>query len=243
LGGEPAEGAPAVQTVAWRDPGPRHGDRAAPRQDELPKELNKVTMPPYVIEPPDVLLIDLTRGPQQVRGEHLVRPDGTVSLGAYGEAYVAGMTLAQARQAIAAQLSQALPNPEVTVDVLANNSKVYYVIYDGGCFGQQMFRRPLVGGETVLDAISELRGLPAASSTKRIWIARPVPGQVGCRQVLPVDWAAITEGAATNTNYQLFPGDRVYVKADRLAVLKAGVSKLLAPVGQMCSFPRPWEVP
>ena len=49
----------------------------------VPTELNKVSLPPYVIEPPDILLIESTqRIPDQpIRGQHLVRPDGTVSLG------------------------------------------------------------------------------------------------------------------------------------------------------------------
>ena len=37
------------------------------------------------------------RGMQNIKGEHLVRPDGTVSLGMYGSAYVAGMTLGQVK--------------------------------------------------------------------------------------------------------------------------------------------------
>src|SRR5207244_1516438 len=100
------------------------------------------------------------------------------------------------------------------VDVQSYNSKFYYVIYDGGRYGEQIIKLPITGGETVLDAIAELRELPASSSTHRIWVARPVPAQVGCRQILPVDWAAITEGGSAVTNYQLMPGDRVYVKAD-----------------------------
>ena len=157
--------------------------RPAPKSEPadnalLPKELNKVTMPPYTVEAPDLLLIDAqrliplppykiepldvlyvyapkaldkepingpypvdpdgtinlgttyggslrvndltvpeieklvsdrlkrtltpenavvtvslaqSRGVQQIRGEHLVQPDGTVSLGLYGSVYVAGM--------------------------------------------------------------------------------------------------------------------------------------------------------
>jgi polysaccharide export outer membrane protein len=164
------------------------------------------------IKPPSVTVgLRRTRSVEQVRGEHPVRMDGTVSLGGYGDVFVAGLTLAEARQVIEAQLGQALLNPDVTVDVVAPNSKVYYVIYDGGC-GQQICRKPLQGGETVLDALSELHGMPVSSGATVVWIARPAPDQAGCRQILPVDWAAIVEGGATTTNYQLFPGDRIYVK-------------------------------
>jgi polysaccharide biosynthesis/export protein len=39
------------------------------------------------------------RGAQQISGQHLVRPDGTIGLGNYGAVYVAGMTLQQVKAA------------------------------------------------------------------------------------------------------------------------------------------------
>src|SRR5262249_8059637 len=133
------------------------------------------------------------RGLQQTRGEHLVRPDGTIHLGGYGCVYVAGMTLNQARCVLEEHLSKYLLNPQVAVDVLAYNSKVYYVIVDGGGYGQQVYRFPSTGSETVLDALGNIYGLPSVSSKKRIWVARPSPANWECDQVLPVDWRAITE--------------------------------------------------
>ncbi|MBY0229308.1 MAG: polysaccharide biosynthesis/export family protein, partial [Gemmataceae bacterium] len=62
------------------------------------------------------------RGVQQVRGEHLVRPDGTINLGSYGCVYVVGLTLAEVKIAVERHLSQYVLDPEVNVDVLAYNS-------------------------------------------------------------------------------------------------------------------------
>src|SRR5262249_47784878 len=123
----------------------------------LPRELRKVTLPAYVIEAPDILLVESNLGlkDQPIRGQHLVRPDGSINLGIYGSVYVAGMTLEQARAAVAALLSQRVKNltvRNVSVDVLAYNSKVYYVITDGGGYGEQVVRLPITGNETVLDA-------------------------------------------------------------------------------------------
>src|SRR5262249_15979145 len=129
-----------------------------------------------------------------------------------------------------------LLNPQVSIDVQGFNSKVYYVIYDGGGFGQQIFRMPITGNETVLDALSTLGGLPAQSSKKKIWVARPAPPEVGCDQVLPVDWNAITQGGATETNYQLLPGDRVYVKADSLIAIDNAIAKFLSPIERLMGF-------
>ncbi len=173
------------------------------------------------------------RGVQQVRGEHLVRPDGTINLGSYGCVYVTGLTLAEVKTAVERHLAQYTVEPEVNVDVLAYNSKVFYVIQDGAGFGQQVYRLPITGNETVLDAIGQVQGLAAVASKKKVWVARPAPACHGCLQILPVDWRAITEAGATATNYQLFPGDRVYVGPDPLIALDNMVYKIFSPIERL----------
>jgi protein involved in polysaccharide export with SLBB domain len=187
--------------------------------------------------PQAVVALAQTRGiAQLVRGQHLVRPDGTISLGVYGCVYVAGLNLCQAREVIENYLSRYLQNPQISLDVLGFNSKVYYIIFDGGGYGQQVYRLPITGNETVLDAIGLVNGLPAVSSRKRIWVARPSPCGNPCDQVLPVDWMAITEGGSTCTNYQILPGDRVYVKADPWIAFDNNLAKVLAPFERILGF-------
>jgi polysaccharide export outer membrane protein len=176
------------------------------------------------------------RGVQQARGEHLVRPDGTIALGQYGCVYVAGLTLAQAKVAVERHLSAYVLDPEVTVDVRAYNSKEYFVITNGAGYGEQVFRFPITGSDTVLRAISFIQGLPVVASRKRIWVARPSPAGHPCFQILPVDWKAIVEGGATDTNYQLFPGDRIYVDSDWLIHADNVLAKVLAPVERLLGF-------
>ena len=281
---------------------------------EVPKELNKVTMPPYTVEAPDILRIDAQRlvplppykvdsldvlylyapgtsdkdpinglypvdpdgtinlgpvyggqfkvsdmtaqeaekalakhlkailkdtnisvslaqskGVQQIRGEHLVRPDGTVGLGSYGSVYVAGMTLPQVKAAIEQALSQKLLRPEVSVDVGAFNSKYYYIITDFAGNGEQVVRLPITGNETVLDGISQIGGLSAVSS-KKVWIARPAPAGSTQDQILPVDWKGVTRRGHSRTNYQILPGDRVFVMANPLNKLDTQMARVLTPI-------------
>ena len=87
------------------------------------------------------------------------------------------------------------------------------MITAGGGLGDNVRRIPITGNETVLDAISAVNGLSQVSSTK-IWIARPAPGGFGCEQIMPVDYEAITRGGLTATNYQIMPGDRVFIASD-----------------------------
>jgi polysaccharide biosynthesis/export protein len=174
-------------------------------------------------------------GKQQIAGEHLVGPDGTINLGTYGNVYVSGMTLEMTKAAIERHLSKFLESPEVSVDVFSYNSKVYYIIAAGGGLGDQVTRVPVTGNETVLDAIAQVDGLTRISS-KRIWIARPAPGGVGCDQLLPVNWTEITRGASTATNYQVLPGDRIFIEEDRLVALDTIINKITAPFERVLGF-------
>jgi polysaccharide export outer membrane protein len=169
------------------------------------------------------------RGVQQTRGEHLVQMDGCISLGSYGCVHVTGLTVSQAKCVIEQHLSRWLLNPEISLSVAGFNSKMYYVILDGGGYGQQIFRLPITGKDTVLDAISQINGLPPISSTRKIWVARPSPAKKGCYQILPVNWRVLVEAGDTETNYQLFPGDRVYVRANCLLAVNNRIAQTLYP--------------
>jgi polysaccharide biosynthesis/export protein len=179
--------------------------------------------------PAVTVALSQSRASQRISGPHLVRPDGTIGLGVYGEVRVSGLTLPEVKKAIEAHLASHLLNPEVAVDVQAYNSKLVYVILDGGGAGQQVVRLPFTGNETVLDAVAQVNGLAPVSSTNHIWVARPAPAG-GPHQVLPVDWRAVTALADTGTNYQLLPGDRVYVAAQHLVETDTFLARLFAPL-------------
>lgn len=171
---------------------------------------------------------------QQIAGQHLVAPDGTVTLGSYGSVAVAALTLDQARGAVIAHLSQFLEDPEVSLDVYAYNSKVYYVIVQGAGMGDGVYRFPVTGNETVLDAISHINGLTQVSS-KKIWIARPTDNPQGM-QTMAVDWEQITAQGLAGTNYQLFPGDRVFIAEDKLIAIDTGLAKIISPFERLMGF-------
>jgi polysaccharide export outer membrane protein len=241
---------------------------AVPPEGAVPRELAKITLPPYVIEAPDQLLIEVIQRSkvpetddkgneikvdgktkmktvtahlpvQPVSGQFQVRLDGTVGLGFWGSVPVSGLTLDQAAAAIRAHLRQQeelkkyetnLESLTVIVDVIAYNSKRYYVIFDQGGYGEQVFPFPITGSETVLDALSNIYGLPDVASKRNIWVARrtPHPGQPW--QILPVDWVGITQHGVTWTNYQVMPGDRIYVKAQKLVTIDRTLARIISPV-------------
>ena len=144
------------------------------------------------------------------------------------------MTIAEAKSVIEQHLAQYLESPEISLNVFAYNSKVYYIVTQGAGMGDGVYRLPVTGNETVLDAISQINGLEQVSS-KRIWIARPTqqPGRV---QILPVQWEAITAQASTDSNYQVLPGDRVFVAEDKLIALDTSIAKITAPLERIMGF-------
>jgi polysaccharide export outer membrane protein len=199
--------------------------------EEARKEVEQL-LTKFVKKPEATVTLAQTRAAQQVRGPHLVRADGTIGLGIYGAVRVVGLTLPEAKRAVEEQLRTNFRDPEVAVDIIGYNSKVYYVVYDGGGLGQQVIRFPITGNETVLDGVGQMAGLATVSDKQRIWVSRP--GPPGCApQVLPVDWVGITERADTQTNYQLLPGDRIFVRAYSLVTADTVLARVLAPVERL----------
>lgn len=186
-----------------------------------------------VLAQPEVgVTLARTAGSQPISGVYLVGPDGTINLRQYGTVHIAGRTLAEAKVAIEKQLAPHFDAPEVSIDMAGYNSKVYYVITEGANLGDNVVRLPITGNETVLDAISQIGGLSQLSS-KTIFIARPGPANLGVEQQLPVDWEAITRGGMTATNYQILPGDRVFIVEDPVVAGTNQLAKMIAPLERL----------
>ncbi|MGA2254066.1 MAG: polysaccharide biosynthesis/export family protein, partial [Thermoguttaceae bacterium] len=196
--------------------------------DEMTTTLNK-WLRQWLRDPDVNVQLAKAAGVQPVTGQYLVAPDGTVNLRLYGRVSVAGKTVAEARLAIEKQLATYLKSPELSVDIVAYNSKAYYVITQGAGLGDSVRRLPITGKETVLDAISQVNGLSQVSS-KNIWIVRPSASDAEKGTILPVDWDGITGRGATATNYQILPGDRVFIGEDPLVTRANLLGKTTAPI-------------
>lgn len=233
---QPIQGYFLVEAEGTVNLGPAYGSfRVAGMSVEEAQLAIKAKLMNILREPEVSVQLARASGMQPVTGPYLVGQDGTVNLRQYGAVYVAGKTLTEAKLALEKQLSTYVDSPEVSVDIAAYNSKVYYIITEGGGQGDNVVRLPVTGNETVLDAISQIQGLSQLSS-KQIWIARPSPAGFGCEQILPVDWDAITRGGMTATNYQLMPGDRVFIAADPMIALTTTVSKMIGPFERLLGF-------
>lgn len=199
--------------------GARHAAKRVPQLGVIdpgqPKELDMVSLPPYVVEPPDELEITARPAPAAMTlTTFVVRSDGNIDLGFGGDVYVAGLTLAQVEQKVAQHLdAQSAARGERSrepIEVSArlvngSQSKFYYVL--GTVSNQGKF--PITGNETVLDGILAA-GLRSNSLPEKAYLVRPHP-HGGGEQVYKIDWDGIRQRGDTLTNYQLFPGDRIIV--------------------------------
>ncbi len=79
-----------------------------PFPDNPPPHEGAMIKVPYRLQPPDIILIEAIEAfpGRPITGEHLLKSDGKVSLGYYGEVEVAGLTCSQAKAKIILHLRQ-----------------------------------------------------------------------------------------------------------------------------------------
>jgi polysaccharide export outer membrane protein len=230
----------------------------------IPKELQKVSMPDYVLEAPDLLLVEVLEAlpGRPISGERLIRPDGKITLGFYGEVYVAGLTLTEAKEKIVLHLRKYLTDqalglvdidPETGEPKLDKSGKPILiepkdsitVFIDVTAYNSKYYyvlgdvlitgRLSITGNETVLDALQFAGGLTPTAAPQNIRLVRPAPPGACCEQVLPVNLAAITSGGDPSTNYQMMPGDRLIVYRDPIVRFTIFLDRLVAPVQSVLS--------
>jgi polysaccharide export outer membrane protein len=191
----------------------------------VPRELNKQVLAEYRLEPGDVLALEQAEFDAGVRlpADQTVRADGSIDLGKYGRLDVVGRTLDEVQQLVQhrveefpetaeiqsealAETSPPTARPTIVVRLIEPESKVYYVVGEVNSPGTQQ----LIGRETVLDAIFAAGDLSSKADRHRIILSRPT-AQGECRIVMPVCYRHIVQLGDTSTNYQIQPGDRIYV--------------------------------
>ncbi len=224
----------------------------------IPSEFKKVSMPDYVVEPPDMMIVEVLEAlpGRPISGERLVRPDGKITLGFYGDVYVAGLTLPEVKEKIVLHMRKYMqdealgllkvdengdiitdPKTNKPIQIEPRDSDMVFV--DVSAYNSKNYyvlgdalvtgRLPITGNETVLDAINFAGGLTPTAAPQNIRLVRPAPPGACCEQVLPINLAAITSGGDPTTNYQLMPGDRIVVYRDPIVRFTVFLDRLAAP--------------
>ncbi len=194
----------------------------------------------YVVDPPDLVLVELLEGlpGRPISGERLVRPDGKISLGWYGDVYVAGLTVLQMKEKIVLHLRKFLQDEQLGLikadeetgewmrdangePILLDPKESDRVFVDVTAYNSKNYyvqgefttlgKLPITGLERVLDAISYSNGLTPRADHDQVFLYRP-PADGGPVQSLKIDIDQILLGDDLSTNYQLLPGDRLVAR-------------------------------
>jgi len=161
------------------------------------------TNPAYVIDPEDVLDINVWKEPDMTRIVP-VRPDGKISLPLIDDVQAAGWTPQQLASAVTEKLRKFVTEPQVAVIVTAINSQRVFVVGEvlrAGAF-------PLIPGMTVLQALASAGGFTTFADVKKIHVMRLVNGK---HTWTPFNYREVLKGDKSDRNIKLEPVDTVVV--------------------------------
>jgi polysaccharide biosynthesis/export protein len=230
-------------------PGSRHRSYPTAEKPRSKAQPALVTLGSYVVEPPDLLIVEVLEAlpGRPISGERLVRPDGKIALGFYGDIYVAGLTIPEVKEKVVRHLQKYLGDEtlglsvrdgatgEPVIDPKTKEPKqidpkdsdrvfVEVTAYNSTFYyvqGEVIVpgRMQVTGKETILDAINFVGGMSTQADHEGVVLYRQ-PQSGGPLQAFPIDIDQITLGDDLSTNYQLLPGDRLVVP--RMSGLTSG---------------------
>ncbi len=235
----------------------------------VPIELAKQPLETYRVEIGDTVFVEPVSFDATIRlpGDQVVKPDGTISIGEFGDFRADYKTIAEiqsevqaiidsqvrsemervfyeelyreqqadkqssktdyllddpdreekiaaeerareqeGRAALEKRISEQIRKNQIGVRLVNWNSKRIYVLGEVNAPGYFDY----TGSQTVLDAIVEAGGLSSGANGHQIIVSRPTPCD-SCRIVMKVCYDQVVQLGDTSTNYQLLPGDRVFV--------------------------------
>jgi polysaccharide biosynthesis/export protein len=177
---------------------------------DLPRELSMAPLDEYRVQPGDGLLILPTELDSTIRvpADQTILQDGSIDLGRFGKMIVNGKTVMEVEKMVQDTVKTIEPKAGyLDVRLVNRTSKVYYVLGEVLTPGKYS----ITGNETVLDGIIAAGGLSDRASRERILLVRP--DAQACGSVLGVCYNHIVQLGDTRTNYQIQPGDRIYVSS------------------------------
>jgi polysaccharide export outer membrane protein len=157
----------------------------------------------YIIGPSDVLEINVWKEPDLTRNVE-VRMDGMITLPMINDIQAENMTLMELQEKIEEGYKEFVSMPEVTVILVASNSRRVYMLGKVGSPGEY----PLKKSMTFLQAISIANGLGRWADKGNIRLIRKIDGE---EQTFRIDYDAIVSGKDLSQNILLQPDDTIFV--------------------------------
>ena len=160
----------------------------------------------YLINPGDILSLEIWNEPTLSKEQLLVRPDGYISAPVLGEVQAGQRSIAQLQQAVAKGLNRYLKDePTVVVSVLnAAGSRVYVL---GKVSRPGVFE--LSGPVDVTQALALAGGLNSFAAENKIKVLRR--GADGVQRSIKFKYGQVKDGDNLSSNILLHSGDVVLV--------------------------------
>jgi polysaccharide export outer membrane protein len=198
----PVVAPPAVPQAGEVDP----SKMAAPASNPGAKPANAapVDTKSYVLGPEDVIFIMVWRS-AEFSGQHMIRPDGKITINLVGEVQASGTTPEALGSSIKERLRKVLLDPDVSVSVIQVNSKRYFI--EGEVLKPGEYK--LVVPTRILEALVNAGGFKDFAKQTDIRIMRG-------SAVLHFNYKSAIKGKTTTKNADqnvfLEPGDIIIVK-------------------------------
>jgi polysaccharide export outer membrane protein len=177
----------------------------------------------YVLEPPDVLSIDVRGEPDLSAETVTVGPDGRIHRPLIGGVDVSGRTVEAVTADLRRRYERYIRDVEVAVSVVAFRSKHVFVTGEVRRPGRYAY----TGSDRVLDVLADAGFLTRNAAADDIRVARK---RAGFTEMLPVRLRDVVESGDGRTNWLLEPGDVIQVPPGFLARVAYTFHDLLAPV-------------
>jgi protein involved in polysaccharide export with SLBB domain len=178
---------------------------------------------PYVIEPPDSLVVIAPSAPEIHNVSLSVRSDGYVTLHLIGDIFAAGKTPTQLGAEIEEKILKYYQDVTVQVQLGRSNSKFYYM-YGETSAGPKGF----TGKDSVLHAVLS-SGLPSTSWPSKAVLIRPNERSELVRR-MSIDLKRMIETGDLKHNAVIEEGDILWVPINPFAMVGRVVQNLLSPV-------------
>jgi polysaccharide export outer membrane protein len=180
---------PAAMATAPRDKSTAKAALGTPQDDH-----------PFILGAEDQITV-LVYGSPEFSGQHMIRPDGKITMPFLGDVIATGITPAELSFSIKDKLKKYIVDPDVSVSVSAVNSKRYYIQGEVNRTGEYKLLVPT----KVLEALVNAGGFKDFANQKKIVIMRT------SGERLNFNYKEVIKGKNMDQNIYLKPGDIIIV--------------------------------
>jgi polysaccharide export outer membrane protein len=178
---------------------------------------------PYTLGNEDVLQITVRNQPE-FSGQFVIGPDGKIQYTFVGDIEAAGLTKDQLKEKLIKELDRFVKMPEVSIAIVAYNSKNIYILGEVARPGQY----PMKGDTISLRDAIMAAGLPTREAAlRRIYIVKSDPTDPSYKKV---DLYALLYKGRLKDNVNLVSGDIVVVPSTVPNEINRALNTLLSPV-------------